>query len=141
MTDLEDFNMDAINDIVYSMEKVIKAANPNLKGRLINVLDIDNDPTFKIMKKVRDVVYYYNPDTKKKTRCLTVQEVMRIPSGETDIMMREFAKRFLVTAFMWTTSQIYTDLINGKFESEPPTDKSGEPESCWAAKRGTGTVL
>ena len=121
--------MDAINDIVYSMEKVIKAANPNLKGRLINVLDIDNDPTFKIMKKVRDVVYYYNPDTKKKTRCLTVQEVMRIPSGETDIMMREFAKRFLVTAFMWTSSQIYTDLINGKFESEPPTDKSGEPES------------
>lgn len=119
MMGLEDSNMDTINDIVESIEKVIKAANPHLKGRLINVLDIDSDTTFKVMKKVRDTVYYYNPETKKKTTCLTVQEVMRIPSGETDAMMREFSKRFLVTAFMWTSSQIYNDLINGKFESEP----------------------
>ena len=119
---LKDSSMDAINDIVESIEKVIKSANPHLKGRLINVLDIDSDTTFKVMKKVRDTVYYYNPETKKKTSCLTVQEVMRIPSGETDVMMREFSKRFLVTAFMWTSSQIYNDLINGKFESESPAN-------------------
>ena len=122
MMGLEDSDMDVINDIVESIEKVIKAANPHLKGRLINVLDIDSDTTFKVMKKVRDTVYYYNPETKKKTPCLTVQEVMRIPSGETDAMMREFSKRFLVTAFMWTSSQIYNDLINGKFESESPAN-------------------
>ena len=122
MMGLEDSSMDAINDIVESIEKVIKSANPHLKGRLINVLDIDSDTTFKVMKKVRDTVYYYNPETKKKTPCLTVQEVMRIPSGETDVMMREFSKRFLVTAFMWTSSQIYNDLINGKFESESPAN-------------------
>lgn len=118
MMALEDSDMDMINDIVESIERVVKAANPHLKGRLIHVLDIDSETSFKIMKRVKVVMYYYNPETKVKTPCLTVQEVMRIPSGETEVLMREFAKRFLVTAFMWSSSQIYKDLIDGKFESE-----------------------
>lgn len=129
MMALEDSDMDMINDIVESIERVIKAANPHLKGRLIHVLDIDSETSFKIMKRVKVVMYYYNPETRVKTPCLTVQEVMRIPSGETEVLMREFAKRFLVTAFMWSSSQIYKDLIDGKFESEQSTDTNRESGS------------
>lgn len=129
MMALEDSDMDMISDIVESIERVVKAANPHLKGRLIHVLDIDSETSFKIMKRVKVVMYYYNPETRVKTPCLTVQEVMRIPSGETEVLMREFAKRFLVTAFMWSSSQIYKDLINGKFESEQSTDTNRESGS------------
>lgn len=129
MMALEDSDMDMISDIVESIERVAKAANPHLKGRLIHVLDIDSETSFKIMKRVKVVMYYYNPETKVKTPCLTVQEVMRIPSGETEVLMREFAKRFLVTAFMWSSSQIYKDLINGKFESEQSADTNRESGS------------
>lgn len=129
MMALEDSDMDMINDIVESIERVVKAANPHLKGRLIHVLDIDSETSFKIMKRVKVVMYYYNPETKVKTPCLTVQEVMRIPSGETEVLMREFAKRFLVTAFMWSSSQIYKDLIDGKFESEQSADTNRESGS------------
>lgn len=129
MMALEDSDMDMINDIVESIERVVKAANPHLKGRLIHVLDIDSETSFKIMKRVKVVMYYYNPETRVKTPCLTVQEVMRIPSGETEVLMREFAKRFLVTAFMWSSSQIYKDLINGKFESEQSADTNRESGS------------
>lgn len=129
MMALEDSDMDMINDIVESIERVVKAANPHLKGRLIHVLDIDSETSFKIMKRVKVVMYYYNPETRVKTPCLTVQEVMRIPSGETEVLMREFAKRFLVTAFMWSSSQIYKDLIDGKFESEQSADTNRESGS------------
>lgn len=129
MMALEDSDMDMINDIVESIERVVKAANPHLKGRLIHVLDVDSETSFKIMKRVKVVMYYYNPETKVKTPCLTVQEVMRIPSGETETLMREFAKRFLVTAFMWSSSQIYKDLIDGKFESEQSADTNRESGS------------
>ena len=129
MMALEDSDMDMISDIVESIERVVKAANPHLKGRLIHVLDIDSETSFKIMKRVKVVMYYYNPETRVKTPCLTVQEVMRIPSGETEVLMREFAKRFLVTAFMWSSSQIYKDLINGKFESEQSADTNRESGS------------
>lgn len=129
MMALEDSDMDMINDIVESIERVVKTANPHLKGRLIHVLDIDSETSFKIMKRVKVVMYYYNPETRVKTPCLTVQEVMRIPSGETEVLMREFAKRFLVTAFMWSSSQIYKDLIDGKFESEQSADTNRESGS------------
>lgn len=115
-----------ITDIVDSLEKVIKSVNPHLKGRLIAVTDVDGaSESFKIMKRVRCTMYYFNPDTKKKTTLLTVQEILRIPSDDKTPIMKEFAKRFLTTAFMWTSSQIYNDLVNGKFECEQPSDSSG----------------
>ena len=112
-----------LNDVIDSLQKVVSASNPHLKGRLISALDVDNESqTFKIMKRVKAVMYYYNPETKKKTPCLTVQEVMRIPSNERDAVMREFSKRFLTAAFMWTASQNYKDLIDGKFDRERDSD-------------------
>ena len=116
-----------ITAIKNSLEEVVKATNPHLRGRLVAVTDMDDaSESFKIMKRVRCTLYYYNPDTGKKTSLLTVQEIMRVPSEVKEIIMKEFSKRFLTTAFMWTSSQIYNDLINGKFEREPSSDSSGE---------------
>lgn len=116
-----------INAVVDSLNDVIHAANPHLKGRLINVLDVENaSSSFSIMKRVKCVVYYFNPDTKIKTPCLTVQEIMRIPTEDKEVLMEEYSKRFLTTVFMWTSSQIYKDLIDGKFESKQCSDSSGE---------------
>lgn len=122
---LTDSNL--INTIVDSLNKVIYSTNPHLKGRLISVLDVDEESqTFKIMKRVKCVLYYYEPVERKKTPCLTVQEIIRMPEGEKDYLLKEFSKRFLTTVFMWTSSQNYNDLINGKFECESPSDSNRE---------------
>ena len=122
MTDLIPFNMN-IQDIVSSLNDVIHAANPHLKGRLIVKTDIGNDSdSFKIMKRVRSTVYYFNPLSKKNTQMLTVQEVMRMPEASKDVVMEEFSKRFLVTVFMWTSSELYNELISGKFDIQQSSD-------------------
>ena len=116
-----------INTAVDSLNEVIHATNPHLKGRLISVLDMDSaSGSFSIMKRVKCTLYYYNPETQKKTSCLTVQEIMRIPSEDKEVLMDEYSKRFLTTVFMWTSSKIYKDLIDGKFESKQRSDSSGE---------------
>lgn len=116
-----------INTTVESLNDVIHAANPHLKGRLISVLDVNAaSGSFSIMKRVKCTMYYFNPDTQKKTECLTLQEIMRIPYDDKEALMQEYSKRFLTTVFMWTSSQIYKDLIDGKFECEQAPDSSGE---------------
>ena len=112
-----------IQDITDSLDRVVKATNPHLKGRLIAKVDVSNDDgPFKVLKKVRAVVYYFNPETKKNTEMLTVQEVMRMPEASKEAVMNEFSKRFLVTVFMWTSSKLYNDLISGKFDIQQSSD-------------------
>lgn len=116
MMDLKDFNM-GIQDIVDSLDRVIRASNPHLKGRLILKMETEEgSSTFKVMKRIRATVYYYVPEIKRKTDVLTVQEIMRMPESVKETVMEEFAKMFLVTSFMWTSSQTYNDLISGKFD-------------------------
>ena len=116
-----------INTIVDSLNDVIHASNPFLKGRLISAVEVENaSASFNIMKRVKCTVYYFNPETREKTSCLTVQEIMRIPTDDKETIMQEYSKRFLTTVFMWTSSQIYKDLIDGKFECKQPADSSGE---------------
>ena len=110
-------------DIVESLDKIIHATNPHLKGRLISTIEISEpSESFAIMKRIKAVVWYFNPETKNKFDCFTVQEVMRMPKADKEIIMNEFSKRFLVTAFMWTSSKIYNDLISGKFDIQQSSD-------------------
>lgn len=110
--------------MVYSLDKVIHATNPHLKGRLIPVVEISEETGFKIMKRIKTVVYYFNNETKKKTPCLTVQEVLRIPEAQKDKMMDEYGKRFLPALFMWTSSQLYNDIVNGRLDVQPSSEQS-----------------
>lgn len=119
-------NSDYIKMIVSGLEDAVFAVNPHLDGRFLTSVDVeDASETFKVMKRVRCSIYYHSNKTRKNTPCLTLQEVVRMPKGDEDFIMREFSKRFTAAVFMWTSSQIYKDLIDGKLDCEPPADPIG----------------
>lgn len=112
-----------IGVIVSGLEDTVRAMNPHLNGRFITVLNSDDaSDSFKIMKRIKCTVSYHSNKTGKNTECIVLQEVMRMPNSEIDAVMWEFSRRFMAAVFMFTSSNLYKDLIDGKLDCEPPTD-------------------
>lgn len=114
-----------IEDIIEGLNRHIECQRATLgikeTGHVVLHKEILPYPTFKIYKAFKYNLWFIK--NKKSYKLLTLSQVLKVPTGQEELVEKELGISLSVLIFNWMGSDSYKEVINGEYDGAESGDE------------------